>query len=774
MNTTDFSRILAVGSLFLCLNTFFAQSFTWLKGSTTSSVASTYGTQGVAATANNPGGRHGCATWTDAQGNMWLFGGEGYASSATLSWLNDLWKYNPATNQWTWMKGSNGPNAAGVYGTQGVAAAGNNPGAREFMMSWTDASGNFWLFGGDGYDGSGTFGNLCDLWKYNPATNQWTWMKGANAANVNGIYGTQNIAAPGNFPGSRYGSATWVDNAGKLWLYGGNGYAASTQGFLGDLWKYDPVTNNWTWMKGSNVSFTPGTYGSMSIPAATNVPGGRRFPGFWTDASGNNLIMFGGLGLPGSAGAGYLNDMWSYNITTGNWTWLSGPNTVNQTGTYGSIGVASPANNPGARHSAASWRDAFGNYWMFGGYGFDITMVNHLNDLWKYNPVNNQWTWMKGSNTINQSGTYGIQGVAAPANIPGARHYNSWWKDTPGMNFWLFGGLGFDMTNNPADNMNDLWGIKIPCTPDSIMAAPKVFCMGTTTSLTAINSIPSAVSWYTTPSAGSSIGSGSVLALPSLSAVTNPSVYTYYAEATSCTVAPRAMVTVTVFPLPQLSVTGPSSVCPGVMATFTMTGAASYTWNNASTSNTISIAPNAPVICMGENSYGCQSSYSLTLGQFALPNVIVNSLDHTICRGETQTLTATGATSYSWNGAAGNSTLAVSPTVSTTYTLTGIDQNGCVNTYSYTQFIATCIGINEEKSNVETSLVYPNPGNGTFSLSLPDEAELAITNQLGQIVLETKLRAGISLVETSLGKGIYLYTLTFKDKSSGTGKLIIQ
>ncbi|MGO9084441.1 MAG: hypothetical protein ACLQBK_04375 [Candidatus Sulfotelmatobacter sp.] len=70
-------------------------------------------------------------------------------------------------NEWTWENGADVINQAGTYGTQGTAASSNVPGAREEAMSWTDASGNFWLFGGVGYDSAGnTAGRLNDLWKY--------------------------------------------------------------------------------------------------------------------------------------------------------------------------------------------------------------------------------------------------------------------------------------------------------------------------------------------------------------------------------------------------------------------------------------------------------------------------------------------------------------------------------------------------------------------------------------------------------------------------------
>jgi hypothetical protein len=51
----------------------------------------------------------------------------------------------------------------GVYGTEGVAASGNVPAARDIGLSWTDNVGNFWLFGG--YVPASA---LNDLWKYVP------------------------------------------------------------------------------------------------------------------------------------------------------------------------------------------------------------------------------------------------------------------------------------------------------------------------------------------------------------------------------------------------------------------------------------------------------------------------------------------------------------------------------------------------------------------------------------------------------------------------------
>jgi len=147
---------------------------------------------------------------------------------------------------WTWMKGSNAPNSLGNYGVKGVAAATNEPPGRYQTCFWTDNQGNFWLFGGVlGSIGFGDLGN--DLWKYDVGTNMWTWVNGPNCVSAPqpaGVYGTQGVPSPANFPAGRgYGANCWTDNNGDLWLYGGY----SNLGQLDDLWKYEIATNQWTW-----------------------------------------------------------------------------------------------------------------------------------------------------------------------------------------------------------------------------------------------------------------------------------------------------------------------------------------------------------------------------------------------------------------------------------------------------------------------------------------------------------------------------------------------
>ena len=436
--------------------------WTWTSGSSLPNAPGVYGTLGTPAAGNVPGYRYGASSWTDASGNLWLFGGVGLSSNY-LGNLNDLWKFNPATGEWAWIGGSSTINQSGIYGTRGVAAGANVPGARNEASSWTDSKGNFWLFGGEGFDIDGDEGLLNDLWEFNPATNQWTWVAGGAVNDAGGYYGTLGTSGTYTAPGARSGAASWADTSGHFWIFGG--------GAQNDLWEFDPATAEWTWMGGSSTvppaGWVPGVYGTLGTPAAGNVPGTRSYAVTWTDSG--NLWLFGGLGygISTSIYEGSLNDLWEFNPSTDEWTWMGGSNVFSSSpqtaqGTYGTLGTPAAGNVPPGRSDAVSWTDTSGNLWLFGGNSESGPNDLVYNDLWVYLPPTNQWTWMGGDqpsllgpDVYGTLGVYGMLGVPAITNMPGSRQLASSWIDKAG-DFWLFGGGFLDASGN-RDALNDLW-----------------------------------------------------------------------------------------------------------------------------------------------------------------------------------------------------------------------------------------------------------------------------------------------------------------------------
>jgi hypothetical protein len=356
-------------------------------GSSFVAASGVYGAQGMPSSSNVPGARGQPSAWTDPTGKFWLFGGYGYDSAGNRGPLNDLWKLDPQIATWTWVNGSQTAMASGTYGTEGVGAPANVPGARTGAVSWADASGNLWLFGGQIPSLSPLAPAFNDLWKFDPGTGTWTWVSGSSAPNGAGIYGTRGVAAPGNVPGGRFSASTWLDSLGNLWLFGGYGHdSASGIGYLNDLWKFNPNDGTWTWEGGATTANGSSSYGMPGIPAAGNVPGGRDVATAWVDPSGN-FWLFGGVGLDGCNATGSLADLWEFSAATGLWTFIGGSSCAGAAGIYGSLGTPAFGNEPGARQGAAPWVDSGGNLWLLGGSGVDsISGSGFLNDLWKYTP----------------------------------------------------------------------------------------------------------------------------------------------------------------------------------------------------------------------------------------------------------------------------------------------------------------------------------------------------------------------------------------------------
>jgi N-acetylneuraminic acid mutarotase len=436
-----------------------ANVWTWEAGSPTANEPGHYGTKGISALTNFPGARNLAVPWTDAAGHLWLFGGSGIDSEAWTGLLNDLWKYDPASREWVWMSGGHTVQEAGVHGQKGVPAPENVPGARGGAVSWVGSDGRFWLFGGIGFVGPNEHGELNDLWSYDPASSEWTWIAGSAVRFQPGVYGTKGVAGALNTPGARWQALAWVDPDGKLWLFGGEGYdsVGAEADLLNDLWKFDPVTLEWTWVSGSNTADQLGRYGTKGSPGAANIPGARDGAAPWIDPQGD-LWLFGGWGWGAERSyiPGVLNDLWRFDRTTLEWSWVSGSDSLDQQGNYGTKGTAAASNVPGGREWSYSWIDTSGNFWIFAGYGYyaDALAGGFLNDLWKYDPATGLWTWVSGSTSEGQPGDHGTQGAVALTNVPGARNSGLTWTGSGGV--WIFGGHGY-YAEGLDGSLNDLW-----------------------------------------------------------------------------------------------------------------------------------------------------------------------------------------------------------------------------------------------------------------------------------------------------------------------------
>jgi hypothetical protein len=426
----------------------FGKTWTWISGASTGNQYGVFGTQGVSNSSNVPGARSGQAMWADSSGNIWVFGGWSYSGGAN-SYSNDFWKFTPSNSQWTWISGTSVLTAGGVWGTKGTGSTSNYPPSESGAPYCTDSSGNFWIFGSSSND----------LWMFNPGNSQWSWVSGTSTSQK-GTYGTQGVGSTSNVPGTRGEATLWCDLSGNLWLFGGVGKdAKGNSGYLNDLWKYTPTSSQWAWISGtssmtkySGVYEVMATFGTQGQPSASNTPGSHGGVNgnsmSWTDKS-NNLWLFGGLGVDSSSCStiSLMNDLWSFNTSTSQWTWVAGSSCGQDSGggNYGNQGITVSANNPPVNAGAATWVDGVGNLWLYG--GGDYTGGTD-GALWMFSPSTSLWTWIAGANTYNQTPVYGTLGVASFKNYPGARGGVT--AVTVSSTVWLFGGA-------VTDSYNDLW-----------------------------------------------------------------------------------------------------------------------------------------------------------------------------------------------------------------------------------------------------------------------------------------------------------------------------
>jgi hypothetical protein len=124
------------------------------------------------------------------------------------------------------------------------------------------------------------------------------------------------------------------------------------------------------------------------------------------------------------------------------------------------------------------------------------------------------------------------------------------------------------------------------------------------------------------------------------------------------------------------------SICPGAVSTISVTGATTYTWTDNSNATTYTVSPTVTTTysVMGSDLNGCKGNSTITVTLNPNPSISIVASNSVICLGNSATLTAIGANSYSWTSGPNTDTYSVSPTVNSTYTVTGTNTlTGCSN-----------------------------------------------------------------------------------------------
>jgi len=260
-----------------------------------------------------------------------------------------------------------------------------------------------------------------------------------------------------------------------------------------------------------------------------------------------------------------------------------------------------------------------------------------------------------------------------------------------------------------------------------------------------------------TPTGPSKLGNGAAITLTTgvLTSSTTLKLKAFYLPPGSCQIFQTDNVPVNFGTNPTLTLTASStSVCSGNTSSLTVTGASSYTWNpGASTGTTVVVAPTATTIytVTGINASGCSNTNTISLTVNSLPTLTATASSSAICVGFSASLTATGANSYTWNpGNSSGSSIIVTPTITTIYTVTGTNASGCSNTETVSLTVNTLPTAGITNSTGTTTL---NCTTTSINLTATGGTTYSWTGGLGSSATATITNAGTYTVTATAANG---------------------
>jgi hypothetical protein len=305
-----------------------------------------------------------------------------------------------------------------------------------------------------------------------------------------------------------------------------------------------------------------------------------------------------------------------------------------------------------------------------------------------------------------------------------------------------------------------------PAAPTNSTAAANLnFCEGVSTTLTAISS--ASISWFSSPTSTPVIGTGSIYTTPVLSAGT----YTYYAEAATCTVSARTPITVTVNARPILNVVAfPTVVCSGKSSTLSVSGAATYTWDNSVNTSTNVVTPSVTTIytVSGTNTIGCSNSKTIAINVYSLDLVTLTPITDTACLqitggGPVQLIGSPSGGVYSGPNVNGNF---LNPTALgvfiPAYTYTN-PTTACVSSTTATILVVDCTGLKEQSAWATNISIYPNPTKGQVMIATHSNIEktVSIIDARGRIIFTEKSKnKDMSCDISEYANGIYVVKIS--------------
>jgi hypothetical protein len=224
--------------------------------------------------------------------------------------------------------------------------------------------------------------------------------------------------------------------------------------------------------------------------------------------------------------------------------------------------------------------------------------------------------------------------------------------------------------------------------------------------------------------------------------------------------------------------------CSGTGATLTAVQSCTTNWYNNSTGGSLLAVGSLYTSTLTFNSTyyaedaGCGPGLprtAVTVTVIPPPSISVSRLPQVFCAGQTITLTASGASSYTWvffPPVTGTSAT-MTPVFSSTYAVSGTDANGCEGQFVFAVVADPCNGIDEKEDHKMSVVIYPNPNEGEFTVQSENGFEWLLYNSAGQIVFRGSAEPKKSTSIDDLSKGLYFLSIK-SDTGYVTKKIVVR
>ncbi len=474
-------------------------------------------------------------------------------------------------------------------------------------------------------------------------------------------------------------------NTAVAFTIGAKGYFGTGFGNAGvyfqDFWEYDPTLDTWT--------------------QKANFGGGVR--GY---AVGFSIGNFGYAGT-GQDAAVKNNDFWKYDPAANTWSQVANfggtARAIASGFSVGNFGYAGTGDD-GTVQKKDFWKyDPAGNTWtqmgnfpggvrsdldranfVIGNFAYWGTGANGWNDLWQYNPTTDAWT--------------------QKANFPGAGRYGATGFSLCGMGYL---GLG---TDGSGGYYNNYWQYD-----------PVANSWSTISALPAIGRCD-APAFVVNNKAylGTGYSLGNVF----------HNDWWEFSMGSSTTITATASST---------------TICAGNSVTLTASGGSSYTWSTGSSATSIIVSPTSSTsYSVMDTSSACGGSAMISIMVDVQPTVSISS-GVTICSGSSAALAASGGGNYSWSTGATSSSIIVSPTATTSYSVSVT--NSCGTSTASSSVIVTAkatAGISCQNVCSGSLATLTASGGGTYSWSTGSTNSSVSTSVPGTYSVIVSLGAGCS------------------------------